>query len=151
MDFLAFLLDPENLLKVIFKPCGLFLFCEVIFKDPPKIPFKISMKLTFPRLFLPGKVIFALQGKRLKLTPEKIVSGRFSYQLSPVGESVASHQGNGISLCGARAAQVAGHLVGEVHHIRLALIISSIRRKRGVSVRGEFKTCEILDGGKKVL
>ena len=43
-------------------------FCKVIFRDPPKMPFKTSIKLTFPKLFLPRKVIFALQGKRLKIT-----------------------------------------------------------------------------------
>ena len=35
-----------------------------------KIPFKTSIKWTFLRLVLPRKVIFALQGKRLKITPK---------------------------------------------------------------------------------
>ena len=34
-----------------FKPFGLFLFCKVIFGDPPKIPFKTSIKLTSLGLF----------------------------------------------------------------------------------------------------
>ena len=53
---------------VIFLGAMVFLFCKLIFRDHPKRPFKTSIKLTFPRLVLPRKVIFALQGKRLKIT-----------------------------------------------------------------------------------
>ena len=54
---------PKNLLR-LFLPQKLFLFSEVIFKDPPKIPFKTSIKITsrvfffyLLRLFLPREVI----------------------------------------------------------------------------------------------
>ena len=42
----------------------LWLFWEVLFKDPQKIPFKTSMTWTSPRSFLPFKVILALQAKK---------------------------------------------------------------------------------------
>ena len=41
---------------------------EVIFRGPPKIPFETSITWTFLRLFLPREVIFALRGKRSKIT-----------------------------------------------------------------------------------
>ena len=44
--------------------CGLFLPCKVVFRDPPKIPLKTSITLTFLRLCLPLQGYFALQGKR---------------------------------------------------------------------------------------
>ena len=65
---------PKNLF-------GLFLTSRFIsnlqgyFGDPPKIPFKTSIKLTCPRLFLPRKVIFALQGKRLKIARKDSLGG----------------------------------------------------------------------------
>ena len=59
---------PQNSVSSHKNLFGLFLFCKVIFRDPPKIPFKTNIKLTFPRLFLPRKVIFALRFKRLKIT-----------------------------------------------------------------------------------
>ena len=49
-----------------FLPWKLFLFSEVIFKDPPKIAFKTSIKNNLARLFLFFEVIFCLARLFLK-------------------------------------------------------------------------------------
>ena len=46
-----------------------------IFRDPLKRPFQIRTNLTFPRLFLPCKVIFALQRQKAKTKPKRLLSG----------------------------------------------------------------------------
>ena len=56
---------PTEAFKVIFDFAGYFYMLRGYFLDPPTIRFKTCIKWTFPRLFLPGKVIFALQGKRI--------------------------------------------------------------------------------------
>ena len=66
---------PRVSFQVLFNLFGLFLPLQIIFtlqgyfRNPPKTPFKTSIYLTFPRLFSPCKVIFALQGKRYKNHP----------------------------------------------------------------------------------
>ena len=60
-----------------------FVFCKVIFRDPPKRPFKTNIKLTFPRLFLPRPVVFALQGKRYRINPKRF-SGYSNLNTSPL-------------------------------------------------------------------
>ena len=53
---------PRESFRVIFNLSGYFHFCKVIFENPPKIPFKTSIKVTslglfkLARLFLPCKV-----------------------------------------------------------------------------------------------
>ena len=77
--------NPKNILRLFFASKIIFYFSEVIFKDPPKISFKTSIKITsrgyflyFSRLFfLPREVIFlknSLKRKILRGRPR--MSGR---------------------------------------------------------------------------
>ena len=58
---------PKNLLRLFFLPQNLFLFSEVIFKDPPKICFKTSIKRTSRGYFYFSRLFFALRGYFLKI------------------------------------------------------------------------------------
>ena len=53
----------QRIFSGYFWPCGLFLFCKVICRDPLKISLKTCIKLSFLRLFLPCKARITLQGK----------------------------------------------------------------------------------------
>ena len=80
-DTLAFLKTrvltrAQRIFSGYFLPCGLFWFCKIIFRDPPKIPFKTNMKLTFRRLFLSRKVILPCNAKP-KNNPKRFL-GRVS-------------------------------------------------------------------------
>ena len=71
--------QTQRTFEVVFF-CGLFLFCKVIFGDPLKTPFKTSIKLTFPLLFLPCKVIFLpckVKGQKLTSTDSLEISTFF--------------------------------------------------------------------------
>ena len=59
------LLYPKNLLRLFFASKIIFIF-EVIFKDPPIIGFKASIKITSQGYFLFFKVIFCLARLFLK-------------------------------------------------------------------------------------
>ena len=52
--------NPKNLLRLFFA-LKIF-FSEVIFRDPPKIPFKASIKITSRGYFYFLRLFFALQG-----------------------------------------------------------------------------------------
>ena len=53
-----FVTCPKNLLRLFFLPQKLSIFSEVIFRDPPKIPFKTSTKITSRGSFLVSEVLF---------------------------------------------------------------------------------------------
>ena len=57
---------PKNLLR-LFLPENLFLFPEVILKDPPKIPFITSFKTTSRDYFYFSRLFFASRGYFLKI------------------------------------------------------------------------------------
>ena len=54
---------------------GGVLLCKVIFRNPPKIPFKTSTKLSFPRLFSPHEVILSCKVKGFKQKNRKDAEG----------------------------------------------------------------------------
>ena len=53
--------NPKNLLR-LFLPQKLFFFSEVIFKDPPKICFKTSIKITSRGYFYFSRLFFTSRG-----------------------------------------------------------------------------------------
>ena len=58
---------PRESFKVIL-PCGLFMLCKVLFRDPQKIPFETSIKLTCPRLFSLARLFLPCKVEGRKIT-----------------------------------------------------------------------------------
>ena len=59
---------PKNIFVLFLTFRVTYILQGLFLETLPKILFKTNIKLTFPRLFLPHKVIFALQGQKLKIT-----------------------------------------------------------------------------------
>ena len=61
--------NPKNLLR-LFLPWKLLSFSEVIYKDPPKIPFKTSTEITSRGYFKILRLFFASRGYFLKASKD---------------------------------------------------------------------------------
>ena len=74
---------------------GLFQFCKVMFRDPPKIPFKTCIQLRFPGLC--RKVVFALQGKKVNNNPKRFLGqdARFRHDRESLANGNLSFDENG--------------------------------------------------------
>ena len=69
--FIHSMLCPKNLFGLFLTLRVISTFCKVIFGDPPKIPFKTSVKLTSLWLFLTLQGYFCLARQKVKNNPKK--------------------------------------------------------------------------------